>query len=70
MEINPLTNKPRMYLIDYQVPKGYIVCCCCDELIKKKSSFVGHKYTIRHKNNTKILNISPAFLKYKKLTTI
>jgi hypothetical protein len=64
MEINPLTSKPRQYLMDYQVPKDYIVCCYCDELIKK-TSFYGHKYTIRHVQNKKILDIYPRYLENK-----
>jgi hypothetical protein len=65
MEINPLTHKPRQYLLDFSVPENHVVCCYCDELIKKRSLY-SHKYTIRHINNKKILDIQPAFLKYKK----
>ena len=65
MEINPLTEKPRNYFLNYQVPENHVVCCYCDELIKKRSLH-SHIYTFRHKNNKSLLDIRPAFLKYQK----
>jgi hypothetical protein len=61
METINMDNKK--YGIDYQVPKGYIVCCYCDKLIHKYR-FSQHKMTKEHDRNNET-KTRPRYLENK-----